>query len=56
MIATNWIANPQAETITVLWLQGDAYGEHGIFGRGSAATSVLLPGFEIAVDTVFDVD
>ncbi|MFL5803427.1 MAG: Uma2 family endonuclease [Roseiflexaceae bacterium] len=51
-----WIANPQTETITVLWLEGDAYAEHGIFGRGSTATSVLLPGFEIAVDAVFEAD
>ncbi len=51
-----WIANPQTETITVLWLEGDAYAEHGIFGRGSTATSVLLPGFEMAVDAVFEAD
>jgi Uma2 family endonuclease len=51
-----WIANPQTETLTVLWLEGDAYAEHGIFGRGSTATSVLLPGFEMAVDAVFDAD
>jgi len=51
-----WIANPQTEMITVLWLEDDAYVEHGSFGRGSTATSALLPGFEVAVDAVFDAD
>lgn len=51
-----WIANPQAETIMVLWLEGDTYVEHGIFGRGSTATSVLLPGLAVDVDAVFDAD
>jgi Uma2 family endonuclease len=49
-----WIVNPQEETITVLRLEGDHYGEHGVFRRGDTATSVLLDGFAIAVSTVFD--
>ncbi len=51
-----WIINPLSDTITVLTLNGDAYAEHGVFVRGATATSVLLPGFEISVDAVFDVD
>jgi Uma2 family endonuclease len=51
-----WIANPQTETIMVLWLEGDTYVEHGIFGRGSTATSVLLPGLAVDVNAVFDAD
>jgi Uma2 family endonuclease len=51
-----WIANPQTETILVLWLEGDSYVEHGVFGRGSTATSVLLPGLAVDVDAVFDAD
>ena len=33
------------ETITVLQLQDGHYTEHGIFRRGSEATSVVLPEF-----------
>jgi Uma2 family endonuclease len=51
-----WIANPQTETIIVLWLEGDTYVKHGIFGPGSTATSVLLPGLAVDVDAVFDAD
>jgi Uma2 family endonuclease len=49
-----WIVDPRDETITVLRLEGDTYVEHGIFTRGSQATSVLLDGFTIQVDAVFD--
>src|SRR5262245_36648544 len=49
-----WIVNPEGETITVLTLDDDSYREHGVFGRGSAATSVLLQGFVVDVDAVLD--
>ena len=49
-----WIANPLTETITVLRLEGGAYVEHGVFGRGSKATSALLEGFSVEVSTIFD--
>ncbi len=51
-----WIVNPEAATITVLQLAGDAYVEHGVFGRGELATSVLLAGFSVRVDDVIDAD
>ena len=51
-----WIVNPQDETITVLRLAGAAYVEHGTFGRGASATSVLLKGFQVSVDAVFDAE
>ena len=51
-----WIVNPQTETITVLRLQGDVYEEAGTYRRGQSATSVLLPGFSVAVAEVFDAD
>jgi Uma2 family endonuclease len=51
-----WIVNPQTETITVLRLENGAYVEHGVFGRGQIATSVILPGFSVAVEDVFNVD
>jgi Uma2 family endonuclease len=49
-----WIVDPMEETITVLRLAGEVYVEHGRFGRGATATSVLLPGFAVAVDAVLD--
>jgi Uma2 family endonuclease len=51
-----WIVNPQSETITVLRLQENAYVEHGVLGRGASASSVLLEGFGVEIDEVFDVD
>ncbi|HJZ50102.1 MAG TPA: Uma2 family endonuclease [Roseiflexaceae bacterium] len=50
-----WMVNPLDETITVLRLQDRQYIEHGVFGRGSVATSVLLLGLEVNVNAVFDV-
>ena len=49
-----WIVNPQAETVTVLRLHGQAYEEAGVYRRGESATSTLLPGFSVAVAAVFD--
>ena len=51
-----WIANPETETIAVLRLEDEAYVEQGVFGRGEAATSTLLPDFTVDVDAVFDAD
>jgi Uma2 family endonuclease len=51
-----WIVNPETETITVLRLEGEAYVEHGVFARGTAAESALLVGFSMGVDGVFDAD
>jgi Uma2 family endonuclease len=47
-----WIVDPQEERILVLVLEGDAYQVHGDFRRGTAATSLLLPGFSVPVDAV----
>lgn len=49
-----WIVNPQNETITVLRLKGKSYIKHGVFRRGSRATSVILPEFSVEVAEVFD--
>ncbi len=51
-----WIVHPEEETITVLTLADDAYTEHGVFRRGEQATSVLLDGFTMDVDAVFDAE
>ena len=49
-----WIVDPRVTTITVLRLEGDAYVELCVFGRGGRATSALLPGFAVDVSAVFD--
>jgi Uma2 family endonuclease len=49
-----WIVDPQAETITVLWMENDLYTKHGLFHRGETATSALLSGFAMGVDDVLD--
>lgn len=54
-IAEYWIVDPEQHRITVLTLDGETYREHGVFGAGTQATSVLLPGFAVSVDAVFQV-
>ena len=53
-ISEYWLLDPDAETITVLKLQGKKYRVHGEFAQGETAASVLLPGFQVAVKDVFD--
>ena len=53
-IAEYWIVDPRSETVTVLSLRSDSYAEHGVFGRGDMAASVLLEGFAADVGMVFD--
>jgi Uma2 family endonuclease len=52
-ISEYWIVDPQEKQITVLFLEGQSYREHGVFGPGTIATSVLLLGFSASVDAVF---
>ena len=49
-----WIVDPSTERIVVLTLGDEGYVEHGSFKRGATATSVLLEGFDVSVDAVFD--
>jgi Uma2 family endonuclease len=49
-----WIVDPRDETITVLRLESGTYVEHGVFRRGTLATSVLLEGLTVDVTAVFD--
>jgi Uma2 family endonuclease len=53
-VAEYWIVNPEDQTIAVLQLAGDAYREHGTFRRGESADSIVLGGFAVSVDAVFD--
>jgi Uma2 family endonuclease len=52
-IAEYWIVDPQEQQITVLALDGTTYRVHGTFRQGEQAMSVLLPGFTVAVESVF---
>lgn len=51
-----WIVHPMDETITVLRLaeSEEGYKEHGVYRRGEAATSALLPDLSVPVSAVFD--
>lgn len=49
-----WIVNPLDETVVVLQLQGGTYREYGVFGRGTRATSPLLPTLGVEVTALFD--
>ncbi len=51
-----WIVNPLDETITVHTLVDSAYVVHGVFPRGTQATSVLLQDFAVDVNAVFDAE
>jgi Uma2 family endonuclease len=52
-ISEYWIIDPHDQRITVLTLDGSNYRVHGVFSPGTQATSVLLPGFAVAVEAVF---
>lgn len=51
-VAEYWIVDPVEQQVLVLRLEGNAYVEHGRFGRGQRATSHRLPGFSVAVDEI----
>ncbi len=55
-ITEYWIVDPREPRITVLTLEGQAYRVHGIFTPGERATSILLPGFEVDVEAVFNAE
>lgn len=49
-----WIVDPDAESVTVLMLQKNAYVEYGIYHRGEHLRSALLSGLTIDVGELFD--
>jgi Uma2 family endonuclease len=49
-----WLVSPEAETIEVLALNGAVYTRSEIFGRGDVVTSEVLPGLDLAVDSIFE--
>lgn len=48
-----WLIDPERRTVTVLTLDGRRYAEHGVFGEGDHAPSLLLPGFSVDVTALF---
>ena len=48
-----WIVDPELRQIIPLVLDGKAYRAHGVFGRGTKASGVALPGFSVDVEAVF---
>ena len=52
-IAEYWIVDYQKKRVTVLALEEGGYREHGEYGPGTTAESVLLPGFAVDVDACF---
>jgi len=48
-----WIVDPRDRQISILRLDGDQYGVHGVFVPGERATSALLPGFSVEVERIF---
>jgi Uma2 family endonuclease len=48
-----WIVDPQEATVTVLALNEDQYRVTGRYARDEVAASVLLAGFEVAVNAVW---
>lgn len=52
-IAEYWIVEPKTKTVTVLKLQDHEYVEHGKFVSGQRATSLVLNGFNIQIDSLF---
>ena len=51
-----WVVDPRSEEVLVLTLpEGEnRYAVHGIFARGSQATSPMLSGFEVDVTELFE--
>jgi Uma2 family endonuclease len=45
-----WIVDRDERRVTVLRLDGDTYSQHGCFGSGQLATSVVFAGFSVSVD------
>lgn len=57
-IAEYWIIDPHKLVVRVLTLDGGPasgeYREHGAFKRGTTVSGLLLPGFTVDVDALFD--
>ena len=52
-ITEYWITDPEARTVEVFVLKGHRYELLGKWVAGGGARSSLLPGFEVAVESLF---
>ena len=48
-----WLADPEAQTVTVLLLGESGYEVAGIYARGDTLTSPTLEGFSLNLDEIF---
>ena len=48
-----WIIDPESRRVTVLVLEEGTYREHGVFGSGDTASSVVLSGLAVPVADLF---
>jgi len=55
-VSEYWLIEPKAQTIQVLTLQGKAYEEVGVFGRGDAIASREFPRLVLTTDQIFEAD
>lgn len=49
-----WLVSPQSETIEVLRATPEGYETAGLNGSGDTAASEVLPGYAVALDSIFD--
>ena len=48
-----WLADPEAQTVTILLLGENGYGVVGIYAKGDTLTSPTLEGFSIDLNEIF---
>ena len=48
-----WLADPDAQTVTVMLLKDDEYETVGNYGMGDTLTSPTLEGFSVSLDRIF---
>ena len=48
-----WLADPEAQTVTVLLLGENGYEVAGIYAKGDTLTSPTLEGFSIDLNEIF---
>lgn len=52
-VSEYWLVDPSVRGIQVYTLQAGHYAPEGHFGAGQRARSLVLPGFEVAVEEIF---
>ena len=50
-----WLVDPDARTVTVLWLDEGAFEVVGLYGEGQTLTSPTLAGFAAGLNEIFGV-